>query len=158
MPPRIGRCRAKVKSFSGLLDGAVFAGRQFVIVARAAAVGSVLQLAGWVGALVNTYQLADKTWFVVLLIGGIIGLSFFLVAYAGVKVMPVTVLDANGLGQDSDVIAGVIWAADGTVLDDDAERDYNGNYNLVTFPPLVEAIVPVWCFESSLRALDLDLV
>src|SRR2546427_6848283 len=34
------------------------------------------------------------------------------VAYAGVRVMPVTVLDANGLGQDSDVIAGVIWAAD----------------------------------------------
>src|SRR3989441_329437 len=26
--------------------------------------------------------------------------------------MPVTVLNANGLGQDSDVIAGVIWAAD----------------------------------------------
>src|SRR3989441_1048754 len=34
------------------------------------------------------------------------------VAYAGVHVMPVTVLNANGLGQDSDVIAGVIWAAD----------------------------------------------
>lgn len=34
------------------------------------------------------------------------------VGYAGVRVMPVTVLDANGLGQDSDVIAGVIWAAD----------------------------------------------
>jgi subtilisin family serine protease len=34
------------------------------------------------------------------------------VAYAGVRTMPVTVLDANGLGQDSDVIAGVIWAAD----------------------------------------------
>src|SRR2546425_11315342 len=33
------------------------------------------------------------------------------VAYAGVRLMPVTVLDANGLGQDSDVIAGVIWAA-----------------------------------------------
>src|SRR5713101_1509282 len=30
----------------------------------------------------------------------------------GVRIMPVTVLDANGLGQDSDVIAGVIWAAD----------------------------------------------
>src|SRR3989449_1159446 len=38
---------------------------------------------------------------------GIVG-----VAYAGVRLMPVTVLDANGLGQDSDVIAGVIWAAD----------------------------------------------
>src|SRR5262245_40922138 len=34
------------------------------------------------------------------------------VAYAGVRFMPVTVLESNGLGQDSDVIAGVIWAAD----------------------------------------------
>src|SRR5881397_862077 len=34
------------------------------------------------------------------------------VAYAGVHVMPVTVLVVNWLGQDSDVIAGVIWAAD----------------------------------------------
>ena len=34
------------------------------------------------------------------------------VAYAGVRIMPVTVLDANGIGQDSDIIAGVIWAAD----------------------------------------------
>src|SRR6266567_615695 len=30
----------------------------------------------------------------------------------GVRIRPVTVLDANGLGQDSDVIAGVMWAAD----------------------------------------------
>jgi subtilisin family serine protease len=34
------------------------------------------------------------------------------VAYAGVRLMPVTVLDADGLGQDSNVIEGVIWAAD----------------------------------------------
>ena len=34
------------------------------------------------------------------------------VAFAGVSVMPVTVLDQNGLGYDSDVIAGVLWAAD----------------------------------------------
>jgi subtilisin family serine protease/PKD repeat protein len=34
------------------------------------------------------------------------------VAYDGVTIMPVTVLNANGEGQDSDVIAGVIWAAD----------------------------------------------
>jgi hypothetical protein len=34
------------------------------------------------------------------------------VGYEGVKVVPVRVLDANGLGQDSDVIAGVLWAAD----------------------------------------------
>jgi subtilisin family serine protease len=34
------------------------------------------------------------------------------VAYAGVRLMPVTVLDADGLGQDSDIIAGVMWAVD----------------------------------------------
>jgi hypothetical protein len=34
------------------------------------------------------------------------------VAFTGVQIMPVTVLNANGEGFDSDVIAGVIWAAD----------------------------------------------
>ena len=32
------------------------------------------------------------------------------VGYAGVKVMPVTVLDADGVGQDSDIIAGIVYA------------------------------------------------
>ena len=34
------------------------------------------------------------------------------VGYAGVKVMPVTVLAADGTGTDSDVIQGVVWAAE----------------------------------------------
>ena len=34
------------------------------------------------------------------------------IGFAGVKVMPVTVLDANGLGQDSDIIEGIVWAVD----------------------------------------------
>jgi hypothetical protein len=34
------------------------------------------------------------------------------VAYAGVSVMPVVVLGADGTGQDSDIIAGVVYAAD----------------------------------------------
>jgi hypothetical protein len=34
------------------------------------------------------------------------------VGYQGVKVMPVTVLGADGTGQDSDIISGVVWAAD----------------------------------------------
>ena len=33
-------------------------------------------------------------------------------AYAGVSVLPVTVLAADGTGQDSDIIAGVVYAAD----------------------------------------------
>ena len=34
------------------------------------------------------------------------------VAYDGASVMPVQVLDANAVGQDSDIIAGVVWAVD----------------------------------------------
>jgi hypothetical protein len=34
------------------------------------------------------------------------------VASQGVELIPVTVLDANGLGKDSDVVQGVVWAAD----------------------------------------------
>ena len=34
------------------------------------------------------------------------------VGYAGVSIMPVTVLDASGQGLDSDIIAGVAYAAD----------------------------------------------
>ena len=32
------------------------------------------------------------------------------VGYDGVRIMPVTVLGADGTGQDSDVIEGVVWA------------------------------------------------
>ena len=38
---------------------------------------------------------------------GIAGIGF-----KGVKVMPVTVLDADGLGQDSDIIEGIVWATE----------------------------------------------
>ena len=31
---------------------------------------------------------------------------------SGVKILPVTVLNANGIGSDGDIIAGIIWAAD----------------------------------------------
>src|SRR5439155_23298900 len=34
------------------------------------------------------------------------------IGYAGVSVMPITVLGSNGLGRDSDIIEGLVWAAD----------------------------------------------
>lgn len=39
-----------------------------------AAAGGIVQLAAWIGALVNTYQIVDKAWFIILLAGGILGL------------------------------------------------------------------------------------
>jgi hypothetical protein len=48
----------------------------------AAGVGGLVQLAAWIGALVNTYQVPDKTWFAVLLVGGLLGFAFGLVGFA----------------------------------------------------------------------------
>ncbi len=48
-----------------------------------AAVGGVGQLVAWIGAVVNTYPLKDKAWFIVLLVSGLLGLSFGLLGFAG---------------------------------------------------------------------------
>lgn len=47
-----------------------------------AGVGAIVQLAAWVGALVNTYRLQDKTWFTILLLGGLFGVVFGLFGFA----------------------------------------------------------------------------
>src|SRR5690348_90017 len=44
--------------------------------------GMIVQLVAWIGALVNTYQLEDRTWFAVLLVGGLLGLMFGVVGFA----------------------------------------------------------------------------
>lgn len=49
-----------------------------------AVVGSIVQLVAWVGAVVNSYPLPDRTWFMVLLIGGV---ASFVFAPAGFAVM-----------------------------------------------------------------------
>jgi hypothetical protein len=46
------------------------------------AVGGLTQLVAWIGALVNTYRLEDKTWFAVVLVGGLLGLAFGLLGFA----------------------------------------------------------------------------
>lgn len=48
----------------------------------AAVAGGIVQLVAWIGALVNTYPLQDKTWFIVLLAGGLLGIGFALVGFA----------------------------------------------------------------------------
>jgi len=47
-----------------------------------AAIGGVVQLVAWIGGLVNSFMLPDKTWFAVLLIGGVLGFAFGLVGFA----------------------------------------------------------------------------
>jgi len=64
------------------VDGEVFAESLpwLLIAALVFAGGSIAALASWVGALLNTWQLEDKTWFVALLVLGLF--SFGWVAMA----------------------------------------------------------------------------
>ena len=48
----------------------------------AAAFGGLVQLAAWIGSLANTYRLQDKTWFAVMLVGGLLGFFFGLLGFA----------------------------------------------------------------------------
>ena len=45
-------------------------------------IGSLVQLAAWIGALVNSYALPDRTWFAVLLVGGILSVAFAPIGFA----------------------------------------------------------------------------
>ncbi|HEX9037306.1 MAG TPA: hypothetical protein VF808_09990 [Ktedonobacterales bacterium] len=46
-----------------------------------AAAGLVAELASWVGAVVNTYRLEDKAWFIALLVSGLLSLGFPIVGF-----------------------------------------------------------------------------
>jgi hypothetical protein len=70
------------------VDGEVFAGSLpwLLIAAVVLASGTLAAVASWIGALLNTWQLADKTWFVALLVLGLFSLGWVAMAayiYAG---------------------------------------------------------------------------
>lgn len=47
-----------------------------------ALLGSIVQFVAWIGGLVNSYMLADKTWFLVLLLGGLFSFFFAPIGFA----------------------------------------------------------------------------
>ncbi len=65
------------------MDGVFWTTVSFMILGfTAAVVGGIIQLVSWIGALINTYALPDRTWFVVLLVGGLLSLAFGIVGFA----------------------------------------------------------------------------
>ncbi len=69
--------------FVPTLDGFFWTTVGFMILGGVIAIGgAIAQLVAWIGALMNTNALQDKTWFIVLLAGGLIGLMFGLVYFA----------------------------------------------------------------------------
>ena len=45
-------------------------------------IGGIVQLAAWIGGLVNSYALPDKAWFLVLLLGGVLSIGFAPIGFA----------------------------------------------------------------------------
>jgi hypothetical protein len=66
-----------------------------------ALVGGTAQLVALIGALINTYQLPDRTWFVVLLAGGLIGLTVGLVGFAAMLAYVIAGPEAHALESPS---------------------------------------------------------
>ena len=83
-----------LNAFFWWMVGLISAGALIVVA------GGIAQFVAWIGALVNTYALADRTWFVLLLIAGAVGLVG--IAIAGFVAMVVYLL----IGPDSTAPAG----------------------------------------------------
>ena len=86
----------------GALGGALVA---LVIASLLVAAGTVAAIASWIGAVLNTYRLTDKTWFVVLLVLGLCSLGWVaMIAYVLVgpdstaegPALPDAAVSANG--------------------------------------------------------------
>lgn len=79
-------------NFTPDMNGFFWTSIGIIIVGGTTAVlGSIVQLVAFIGAMVNSYALPDKTWFVVLLVGGVLSLA---VGVAGFAVMVAYVIAA----------------------------------------------------------------
>jgi len=58
-------------------------------------IGSLVQLVAWIGALVNSYALPEKTWFLVLLLGGLLSFAFAPIGFAAMVAYVVAAPDST---------------------------------------------------------------
>lgn len=64
-------------------DGFFWSTIGFIVLGATIAIaGGIVQLVAWIGALVNTNRLTDRTWFTILLVGGLVGLIFAPIGFA----------------------------------------------------------------------------
>ena len=60
-----------------------------------AVVGGVAQFVAWIGGLINSYALPEKTWFAVLLVGGVVSLAFAPVGFAAMMAYVIAAPDGT---------------------------------------------------------------
>jgi len=64
-------------------------------------IGSIVQLAAWIGGLVNSYMLPEKAWFGILLAGGVLSLAFAPIGFAAMLAYVVAAPDGKQYQQTS---------------------------------------------------------
>jgi hypothetical protein len=61
--------------------------------------GGIVQLVAWIGAVANTSGMQDRTWFLIVLIGGLVGLGVGLVGFATMVAYLIAGPDGTALRQ-----------------------------------------------------------
>jgi hypothetical protein len=62
-------------------------------------IGSIVQLAAWIGSLFNSYLLPSKAWFAVLLAGGVLSFAFAPIGFAAMLAYVVAAPDGEPFAQ-----------------------------------------------------------
>ena len=100
----------KAYDFVPLLNGFFWSMVSLIVIGGVvAAAGTVLQLVAWAGALINTYQVPDKTWFGVVLAGGVLGLFFGFIGFAAM--LAYVVAGPDGMALPRPVPTGAVPGA-----------------------------------------------
>ena len=83
-------------NFTPNLDGFFWTAVSIIVVGGLITLaGSIVQLAAWIGGLVNSYLLPSKGWFTVLLLGGVFSLVFAPIGFAAMLAYVVAAPDGE---------------------------------------------------------------
>ncbi len=72
--------------------------------------GDLVQLVAWIGALANTYLVADKTWFAIVLAGGLFGFFFGLIGFAAMIAYVIAGPDGYALAGPAGIRPEMVYA------------------------------------------------
>ena len=63
-------------------------------------IGGIVQFAAWIGALLSSYLLPEKTWFIVVLLGGVLSFAFAPIGFAAMLAYVVAAPDGAPYRQE----------------------------------------------------------
>ncbi|HET7421676.1 MAG TPA: hypothetical protein VFL27_14955 [Candidatus Dormibacteraeota bacterium] len=86
--------------FTPNIDGFFWTTVSVIVVGGVIAlIGSIVQLAAWIGALYNAYQAPSKEWFLIVLIGGLLSVFFAPIGFAAMLAYVIAAPDGSAYAQ-----------------------------------------------------------